>query len=236
MQQKNPTAEHKRLLENATKEIPVERWGSYLSERQWSTVREDYSANGDPWSYLTHDHARSKAYRWGEDGLGGISDRSQFICFAFAFWNGKDPILKERLFGLTNEEGNHGEDCKELYYYLDNLPTHSYMKFLYKYPQGEFPYNDIVQTNAARNKFEKEYELLDTGIFNEGKYFDIIIEYAKSGSEDISIRLTVKKDVAILHQGLVLQHSVLDHDNAHLPGGVQGSGKRLQHVDVNFSA
>ncbi|HSB93775.1 MAG TPA: hypothetical protein VLC28_11670, partial [Flavitalea sp.] len=194
MTQRKPgqSAEHLRLLENASKEVPIERWGSYLSDRQWGTVREDYSASGDPWSFLTHDHARSKAYRWSEDGLGGICDRGQFICFAFAFWNGKDPILKERLFGLTNQEGNHGEDCKELYYFLDNLPTHSYMKFLYKYPQREFPYADLVQTNAARSKLEKEYELLDTGIFDEGKYFDITIEYAKSGPEDICIKLTIK--------------------------------------------
>ena len=167
------------------------KWGPYLSERQWGTVREDYSEHGEAWDYFPHDHARSRVYRWGEDGIAGISDDKQRICFSVALWNGKDPILKERMFGLTGNEGNHGEDVKELYYYLDNTPTHSYMKHLYKYPHSEYPYADLVQTNRNRNKFEKEYELLDSGLFNEGKYFDVFTEYAKSDSEDLAIRVTV---------------------------------------------
>ena len=167
------------------------RWGPYLSERQWGTVREDYSEYGNAWDYFPHDHARSKVYRWGEDGIAGISDNQQHICFAMAMWNGKDPILKERLFGLTGNEGNHGEDVKELYYYLDNTPSHSYMKHLYKYPHAEYPYADLVHTNASRSKFEKEYELLDTGIFNENKYFDVFTEYAKNEAEDILVRVTI---------------------------------------------
>ena len=167
------------------------KWGPYLSERQWGTVREDYSANGNAWDYFTHDHARSRVYRWGEDGIAGISDDQQHICFALSLWNGKDPILKERIFGLTGNEGNHGEDVKELYYYLDNTPTHSYMKHLYKYPQGEFPYADLVNTNRNRSKFEGEYELLDTGIFNGNKYFDVVTEYAKNDTEDLCIKITI---------------------------------------------
>ncbi|QEC70056.1 glucosidase [Panacibacter ginsenosidivorans] len=167
------------------------KWGPYLSERQWGTVREDYSEYGNAWDYFPHDHARSRVYRWGEDGIAGISDDMQRICFSIAMWNGKDPILKERLFGLTGNEGNHGEDVKELYYYLDNTPTHSYMKHLYKYPQAVFPYADLVNTNRNRNKFEKEYELLDTGLFDNGNYFDVFTEYAKNTEEDICIRITV---------------------------------------------
>src|SRR5205809_3724650 len=148
------------------------RWGPYLSERQWGTVREDYSADGSAWSYFPHEHARSRAYRWGEDGIAGICDDQQQLCFAVALWNGKDPILKERLFGLTGPEGNHGEDCKEVYFYLDSTPTHSYMKALYKYPQTEFPYDGLVRENGRRSKLEPEFELIDTGIFNEGRYFD----------------------------------------------------------------
>ncbi|MEO5650621.1 MAG: glucosidase, partial [Ginsengibacter sp.] len=182
-------AELKRLTENAKKEIPLEKWGPYLSERQWGTVREDYSTNGDAWNYFPHDHARSRVYRWGEDGLGGISDINQHLCFAVALWNGKDPILKERLFGLGNVEGNHGEDVKELYYYLDNLPTHYYIKYLYKYPQHEYPYLDLLQQNKNRNRHEPEYEILDTGVFNDDKYFDVYIEYAKKDSEDIFIKI-----------------------------------------------
>ncbi len=178
-----------RLQENAKKEIPIEKWGPYLTERQWGTVREDYSPNGDAWDYFPHDHARSRVYRWGEDGLGGISDIKQQLCFSLALWNGKDSILKERLFGLANNQGNHGEDVKELYYYLDNLPTHYYMKYLYKYPQQAFPYQDLLEQNAKRDKLQPEYELLDTGIFNEDKYFDIFIEYAKQDSEDIFIKI-----------------------------------------------
>jgi hypothetical protein len=166
-------------------------WGPYLSERQWGTVREDYSPNGDVWNYFTHDQARSRTYKWGEDGIAGISDDKQRLCFALALWNGKDPILKERLFGLTNSEGNHGEDVKEYYFYLDSTPTHSYMKYLYKYPQAAFPYEDLVKTNAKRSKFESEYELLDTKVFDEDKYFDVFVEYAKADVEDVLARITV---------------------------------------------
>src|SRR5450432_4686976 len=156
--------EKARLKEAKENKVQWKKWGPYLSERQWGTVREDYSENGDAWNYFSHDHARSRAYRWGEDGLAGISDYLQNICFAIALWNGQDKILKERLFGLTNGEGNHGEDVKELYYYLDNLPTHYYMKYLYKYPQAPFPYRDLVEQNRNRNREEPEYEILDTGI------------------------------------------------------------------------
>jgi hypothetical protein len=166
-------------------------WGPYLSERQWGTVREDYSLNGDAWSYFSHDQARSRAYRWGEDGLAGQSDDKQRLCFAVALWNGRDPILKERLFGLTNSEGNHGEDVKEYYFYLDNLPTHSYQRWLYKYPLDEYPYGDLVATNASRSRHEMEYELIDTGIFDEDRYVDVEVEYAKSGPEDMVCRITV---------------------------------------------
>ena len=188
---KNKSAEQLRLDNNASKEVPLEKWGPYLSERQWGTVREDYSENGDAWNYFTHDQARSRAYHWGEDGIGGISDYMQNICFAVALWNGKDPILKERLFGLTNGEGNHGEDVKELYYYLDNVPTHYYMKYLYKYPQASFPYLDLVEKNWSLSKHDPEYEILDTGIFNDNKYFDVFIEYAKNNSEDIFIKIEI---------------------------------------------
>ena len=184
--------EQKRLDDNAKKEIPLEKWGPYVSERQWGTVREDYSADGDAWNYFPHDHARSRAYLWGEDGIAGISDRMQNICFAVSMWNGKDPILKERLFGLNNHEGNHGEDVKELYYYLDNVPSHYYMKYLYKYPHQEYPYNDLIQKNGERSKSESEYEILDTGVFNDNRYFDVFISYAKNDAEDISIKIEVK--------------------------------------------
>jgi hypothetical protein len=185
------TAEHKRLEDNSIKEVPLEKWGPYLSERQWGTVREDYSAGGDAWNYFPHDHARSRVYRWGEDGLAGISDIFQNLCFSIALWNGKDPILKERLFGLSNPEGNHGEDVKELYYYLDNLPTHYYMKYLYKYPQEEYPYLDLLNKNKSLNKSDAEYEILDTGIFNDNKYFDVFVEYAKNNSDDIFIKIEI---------------------------------------------
>jgi hypothetical protein len=167
------------------------KWGPYLSERQWGTVREDYSADGSAWEYFPHDHARSRAYRWGEDGLAGFSDDKQQICMSVALWNGHDPILKERLFGLTNAEGNHGEDVKELYYYLDGVPSHAYMKMLYKYPQGAFPYDDLVKTNAARGLLEREYELIDTKIFDEDRYFDVEVEYAKRAPDDILLKITV---------------------------------------------
>lgn len=187
----NPTEEHKRLKENYSNAKKWMKWGPYLSERQWATVREDYSANGDVWNYITHDLSRSKAYRWGEDGIAGISDDLQRICFSVALWNGKDEILKERLFGLTPSHGNHGEDVKELYYYLDNTPTHSYMKYLYKYPQLAFPYRDLEQTNKSRTRNDDEFEIVDTGAFDDSRYFDVFIEYAKSDDEDICIRISV---------------------------------------------
>ncbi len=186
-----PVTEQKRLNETREQAIPWKKWGPYLSERQWGTVREDYSKDGNAWSYFSHDQARSRAYRWGEDGLAGFSDDKQRLCFALALWNGRDPILKERLFGLTNSEGNHGEDVKEYYFYLDSTPTHSYMKYLYKYPQSEFPYGDLVETNGRRSREELEYELLDTGIFDDDRYFDVFVEYAKSDPEDILIRISV---------------------------------------------
>jgi len=180
-----------RLLEDERREQFWKLWGTYLSERQWGTVREDYSADGDAWTYFSHDEARSKAYRWGEDGLLGISDRFGRLCFGWSMWNGRDLFLKERLFGLAGPEGNHGEDVKELYYYLEATPTHSYAKALYKYPQAAFPYEDLRQTNAARPRTEKEYEITDTGIFDRDEYFDVLVEYAKDGVEDVLIRLTV---------------------------------------------
>ena len=176
------TAEQTRLEETRRQEATWKKWGPYLSERQWGTVREDYSEGGDAWNYFTHDQARSRAYRWGEDGLAGISDDQQRLCFALALWNGKDPILKERLFGLTNSESNHGEDVKEYYFYLDSTPTHSYMKYLYKYPQAAFPYADLVETSRRRSRSEFEYELLDTGVFDQDRYFDVFVEYAKDVS------------------------------------------------------
>ena len=185
------TAEHSRVQEARTQKIPWKKWGPYLSERQWGTVREDYSESGDAWNYFSHDQARSRAYRWGEDGLAGISDDHQYLCFALALWNGNDPILKERLFGLTNSEGNHGEDVKEYYFYLDSTPTHSYMKYLYKYPQSAYPYDNIVSTNRGRGRREPEYELLDTGVFDDDRYFDVFVEYAKDSPEDILIEITV---------------------------------------------
>jgi hypothetical protein len=183
-------AERERLEAVRKHNVAWKKWGPYLSERQWGTVREDYSENGDAWNCFPHDHARSRAYRWGEDGIAGISDDKQQLCFALALWNGKDPILKERLFGLTNSEGNHGEDVKEYYFYLDSTPTHSYMKCLYKYPQAAYPYADLVETNRRRSKNDMEYELLDTGVFDDDRYFDVFVEYAKDGPEDIPVRIT----------------------------------------------
>jgi len=185
------TTEKQRLQEVQDGTSDWKKWGPYLSERQWGTVREDYSEGGNAWDYFSHDQARSRAYHWGEDGLGGISDSKQLLCFALALWNGKDSILKERLFGLTNSEGNHGEDVKEYYFYLDSTPTHSFMRYLYKYPQAEYPYGQIVQSNRDRGKLDMEYELLDTGVFNDDRYFDIFVEYAKAGPEDILIEITV---------------------------------------------
>jgi hypothetical protein len=186
----NTNAEQTRLDEDRERGVPWKMWGPYLSERQWGTVREDYSEGGDAWNYFTHDQARSRAYRWGEDGIAGISDDKLRLCFALALWNGNDPILKERLFGLTNSEGNHGEDVKEYYFYLDSTPTHSYMKYLYKYPQAAFPYTDLIETNRWRNREQMEYELIDTGVFDGDRYFDVFVEYAKGGAEDILVRIT----------------------------------------------
>lgn len=190
----DPQAERVRMEEqkrDSTGNTLWRRWGPYLSERQWGTVREDYSASGDAWNYLSHDHARSRAYRWGEDGLAGFSDYRQRLCFCLALWNGRDPILKERLFGLSNGEGNHGEDVKELYYYLDATPSHSYLKMLYKYPQAAYPYDDLVRTNAERGKSQPEYEIMDTGVFDDDRYFDVFVEYAKPTPEEVLIKITV---------------------------------------------
>ena len=185
------TREGARLLMNQQRKGHWNRWGSFLSERAWGTVREDYSADGNAWNYFPHDHARSRAYRWNEDGIAGICDRHQYLCFALALWNGRDPILKERLFGLTSSEGNHGEDVKEYYFYLDNTPTHSYMKYLYKFPQAEYPYEQLLKENRRRTKLDMEYELVDTGIFDQGRYFDVVVEYAKAEPEDLLIRITI---------------------------------------------
>jgi hypothetical protein len=180
-----------RLREASISQVPWKKWGPYLSERQWGTVREDYSAHGTAWDYFPHDHARSRAYRWGEDGLAGFSDDKQQLCFALALWNGADSILKERLFGLTNSEGNHGEDVKEYYFYLDSTPTHSYMKYLYKYPQTAYPYALLVESNRGLAREALEYELMDTGVFDQNRYFDVFVEYAKETAEEILIRITV---------------------------------------------
>ena len=196
------TAEHVRLAEDACGEQRWKLWGPYLSERQWGTVREDYSPFGSAWDYFPHDHARSRAYRWGEDGIAGISDDSQRLCLALALWNGKDQILKERLFGLTNGEGNHGEDVKDLYYYLDAAPTHSYLKMLYKYPQAAFPYADLVEENRRRGIGRPEYELVDTGVFDSGRYFDVFIEYAQAEPGDVLLAITAHNrgpEAATLH-------------------------------------
>src|SRR5215472_17432348 len=183
--------EQKRLNDARETGVPWKKWGPYLSERQWGTVREDYSKDGNAWDYFSHDQARSRAYRWGEDGIAGYCDDHQLLCFGLALWNGRDPILKERMFGLTNNEGNHGEDVKEYYFYVDSTPTHSYMKYLYKYPQAEYPYLDLVETNRHRSRDEMEYELLDTGVFDQDRYFDAFVEFAKNSPEDVLIRISV---------------------------------------------
>lgn len=196
------TKEEMRLEEDRSKKAHWRRWGPYLSERQWGTVREDYSPYGTAWDYFSHEQSRSRAYRWGEDGIGGISDNHQRLCFALALWNGRDAILKERIFGLTGSEGNHGEDVKEYYYYLDNTPTHSYMKYLYKYPHEEFPYSKLVEENRKRGKHDLEYELINTGVFDNNRYFDVFVEYAKASDEDILIKITAfnrGKESAMLH-------------------------------------
>src|ERR1051325_1042488 len=184
------TSEELRLQEDRSRKANWKRWGPYLSERQWGTVREDYSAHGTAWEYFPHDHARSRTYRWGEDGLAGFSDDHQQLCLGLALWNGRDSILKERLFGLTNGEGNHGEDVKELYYYLDATPTHSYLKMLYKYPHRAFPYARLVEENRSRRKDQPELELLDTGIFDDDRYFDVFVEYSKASTDDILMCIT----------------------------------------------
>jgi hypothetical protein len=197
-----PGAEVQRLEQDGRRERNWKRWGPYLAERQWGTVREDYSADGNVWDYFSHDQSRSRAYRWGEDGLLGITDRQGRLCFGLALWNERDPILKERLFGLTGPEGNHGEDVKELYYYLDSTPTHSYLKALYKYPQAAFPYESLVRVNRERSKLEPEYELLDTGVFDDNRYFDVVAEYAKADEDDVLVRITVSNrgpEAAALH-------------------------------------
>ena len=181
-----------RLASSGEWDAPWRRWGPYLSERQWGTVREDYSLDGDAWGYFPHDHARSRAYHWGEDGLAGVSDDKGLVCLALALWNGADPIVKERLFGLTNSEGNHGEDVKEYYFYVDNTPTHSWMRWRYKYPHAAYPYDDLVRTNAERGYGDREYELLDTGVFDDDRYFDVEVDYAKAGPDDLLMRVTVR--------------------------------------------
>src|ERR671925_803515 len=183
--------EQRRLSDTASGAADWQRWGTYVSDRAWGTVREDYSPDGSAWDYFPHDHARSRAYRWNEDGIAGISDRHQRICFALALWNEHDPILKERLFGLTGNEGNHGEDVKEYYFYLDSTPTHSYMKWLYKYPQAAFPYTLLGEESRRRDRGRPEYELLDTGVFDGNRYFDVVVEYAKASSDDILVRISV---------------------------------------------
>src|SRR6516165_2708718 len=201
-QTKESSAELTRLQEDREGRVAWKKWGPYLSECQWGTVREDYSPNGDAWHFFPHDHARSRAYRWGEDGLAGVSDDEQRLCLALALWNGRDPIPKERLFGLTNGEGNHGEDVKEVYYYLDATPTHSYLKMLYKYPQREFPYSELVGENRRRGKDQPEYELLNTGIFDNDRYFDVFVEYAKAGPEDLLMQVTIHNrgvEEALIH-------------------------------------
>src|SRR4029453_4061014 len=196
------SAERKRLAQCTPHDLAWKKWGPYLSERQWGTVREDSSPTGDVWAYFPHDHARSRVYRWGEDGLAGFCDHEQRLCLSLALWNGRDPILKERLFGLTNGEGNHGEDVKELYYYLDATPTHSYLKMLYKYPQRAFPYAALVEENRGRARSEPEYELLDTGVFAQNRYFDVFVEYAQANVDDVLMRITAHNrgpEAATLH-------------------------------------
>ena len=246
----HPTAEHSRLAQDKDRDHNWKRWGPYLSERQWGTVREDYSANGDSWRDFPHDHARSRAYRWGEDGLMGFTDRQCRLCFSVAVWNGKDPILKERLFGLTSPQGNHGEDVKECYYYLDSTPTHSYAKALYRYPQAAFPYKQLVEENARRDKGSPEFELIDTGVFNERRYFDVVTEYAKSTPNNLQVRITVtnrgpdSSEVWLLptlwfrntwiwgckHEGCTLKPKLALSDN----GAVEANHETLGKFFANF--
>ncbi|MFL5789009.1 MAG: MGH1-like glycoside hydrolase domain-containing protein [Flavisolibacter sp.] len=235
----NITKEQKRLKENYSQVKNWLKWGPYLAEREWATVREDYSANGDAWNYCTHEISRSKAYRWGEDGIAGISDNLQRLCFAIALWNGKDEILKERLFGLTPTCGNHGEDVKELYYHLDNTPTHSYMKYLYKYPQAAFPYTDLEQTNKRRNKYDGEYEIADTGVFDDNLYFDVYIEYAKNDVEDICIKVTIcnrSEDTApITVLPTVWMRNLWSYDPARKRPVIEWRGKNEFHDELKIT-
>ncbi len=233
------TAEQKRLNDARELKIPWKKWGPYLSERQWGTVREDYSKDGNAWDYFSHDNARSRAYRWGEDGMAGFSDDKQNLCFALALWNGQDPILKERLYGLTNSEANHGEDVKEYYFYIDSTPTHSYMKYLYKYPQAAYPYLDLIETNRRRSRDEMEYELLDTGIFDEDKYFDVFVEYAKVDPEDILIKITIHNrgpEAAPIHvlPTLWFRNTWSWGDDVHKPSVRQAGPGNIEasHVDL----
>ncbi len=234
------TEEERRLEESRTGRRDWKRWGPYVSERAWGTVREDYSADGTAWEYFPHDHARSRAYRWSEDGIAGICDRHQLICFAIALWNGRDPILKERLFGLTTNEGQHGEDVKEYSFYLDCTPTHSYMKYLYKYPQAAFPYEGLIAGNQRRSRMDAEYELLDTGVFDDDRYFDVFVEYAKATVEDLCIRITVANrgpdardarsaadDVVAKHLGVGLWTRAGRRSRRGSPFGMRGSLKRI---------
>ncbi len=233
------TIEKERLAAADAGREPWKKWGPYLSEREWGTVREDYSPDGDAWEYVNHDEARSKAYRWGEEGIGGISDDQQRLCFAPAFWNGRDPMLKERLFGLSGPQGNHGEDVKEIYYYLDSTPTHSYMKMLYKYPQAEFPYRRLLEENGRRGLQEREFELIDTGIFDEDRYFDVFVEYAKAGPADILIRITAHnraKEPAVLHllPQLWFRNTWVWGRNPYKPAlsALDGATVQIEHKDL----
>jgi hypothetical protein len=232
------TPEHQRLADHRLRRVNWKNWGPYLSDRAWGTVREDYSTNGDAWTYFPHDHARSRVYRWNEDGLGGICDRNQYLCFALALWNGQDSILKERLFGLTGREGNHGEDVKEYYYYLESTPTHSYMKMLYKYPQAAFPYQALLDENQRRGYFDPEYELLDTGVFDHDRYFDVIIEYAKAAPDDLLIQFTVTNraaEAATCHLLPTLWFRntwAWGYDDSPM-GDVPGKPSLRQSIDVN---
>jgi hypothetical protein len=226
------TVEHTRLAQTFADGEGWKKWGPYLSERQWGTVREDYSPHGNAWEYFPHDHARSRAYRWGEDGIAGFSDAGARLCFALALWNGRDPILKERLFGLTNSEGNHGEDVKELYYYLDATPTHSYLKMLYKYPQGEFPYARLVEENRRRGISQPEFELIDTGAFDEDRYFDVFVEYAQGSPDDVLVRITAHNrgpDAAPLH---LLPTLWFRNTWSWTPGGEKPSLRMAQHLAI----
>ena len=226
------SAEQNRLDAADAGEAGWRHWGPYLSERQWGTVREDYSPGGDAWSSFTHDQARFRSYRWGEDGLAGFSDDRQQLCLALALWNGHDPILKERLFGLTNAEGNHGEDVKECYYYVDATPTASYSKMLYKYPQAAFPYQDLITANRERGLSDPEYELLDTGIFDDNRYFDVVVEYAKAAPEDLLMQVTVHNrgpddaEIHVLPSSVVPAHLVLGREFAATGTAIGWTGRR----------